>query len=116
MSKTTSQSRRQRRAYELWLKKNNPSAYKQWKSQSFQRGKTLSQEFEDKVRENETANLEKIQAELINKLSDEGKSQEEIDRHVNIWAMTLKPWGSDEKKLKLKEAEKQYDLSINSKS
>lgn len=114
MSKTTSQSRRQRRSYELWLKKNNPTAYKQWKSQSFQRGKTLSNEFEEKIRENETARLEKIQAELINKLSEEGKTQEEIDRHVNIWAMTLKPWGSDEKKLKLKDAQKEYDSIKNS--
>jgi|688.fasta_scaffold1234360_1 hypothetical protein len=114
MSKTTSQSRRQRRAYELWLKKNNPAAYKQWKSQSFQRGKTLSNEFEEKVRENETTRLEKIQAELINKLSEEGKTQEEIDRHVNVWAMTLKPWGSDEKRLKLKDAEKEYDTIKNS--
>jgi len=114
MSKTTSQSRRQRRAYELWLKKNNPAAYKQWKSQSFQRGKSLSNEFEEKVRENETTRLEKIQAELINKLSEEGKTQEEIDRHVNVWAMTLKPWGSDEKRLKLKDAEKEYDTIKNS--
>jgi len=114
MSKTTSQSRRQRRAYELWLKKNNPAAYKQWKSQSFQRGKSLSNEFEEKVRENETTRLEKIQAELINKLSEEGKTQEEIDRHVNVWAMTLKPWGSDEKRLNLKDAEKEYDTIKNS--
>lgn len=114
MSKTTSQSRSQRRAYELWLKKNNPAAYKQWKSQSFQRGKTLSTEFEEKVRETETARLEKIQAELINKLSEEGKTQEEIDRHVNVWAMTLKPWGSDEKRLTLKDAQKEYDSIKNS--
>lgn len=114
MSKTTSQARKQRRAYELWLKKTNPTAYKEWKSQSTERGKSLMEQQEEKVREVETAKLEKAQAELINRLESEGKTKEEIDRHVSIWALTIKPWGTSEKRISWKEAEKQYELELKS--
>lgn len=114
MSKTTSQARKQRRSYELWLKKNNPQAYKEWKSQSTERGKMLSEQQEEKIREAESTRLEAIQADMINRLESEGKTKEEIDREISIWALTIKPWGSTENKLTRKEAEKQYDLELKS--
>ena len=110
MQKTSSPGRKQRRAYENWLKKNNPIAYNEWKSQNQLRGKSLSDEQAERVRDAETQRLETIQGELINKLKDEGKSQDEIDRYLSIWVNTIKPWGSDEKPLSWKEAEKEYDL------
>lgn len=47
MSKPMSQSRRQRRAYEKFLKKTNPQAYKEWKEDSINRGKQIHQEHID---------------------------------------------------------------------
>lgn len=45
----SSQSRKQRRAYEKFLKKTNPQAYKEWKADSINRGKQLHQEHLDNI-------------------------------------------------------------------
>lgn len=53
----SSQARKQRRMYERYLKKANPTAYKQYKSQSAQRGKEIHQEHLNNVLlENDKAN------------------------------------------------------------
>lgn len=45
----SSQSRKQRRAYEKFLKKTNPQAYKEWKSDSINRGNQIHQEHLDNI-------------------------------------------------------------------
>lgn len=45
----SSQSRKQRRAYEKFLKKTNPEAYVEWKSESINRGKQIHQEHLDNI-------------------------------------------------------------------
>jgi len=45
----SSQSRKQRRSYEKFLKKNDPKGYKEWKSNSIERGKDIHREYLDNV-------------------------------------------------------------------
>lgn len=116
MSKTTSQSRRERRNYERFLKKVNPQAYKQWKEATPERSKSLIAEQNEKVEAQQTEYFEAQQNRIINQLKDQGKSQIEIDRHIDIWARTVKVWGSNEKALSWKEAEAQYELENQPKS
>ena len=114
MSKTTSQSRAQRRTYEKFLKKTNPTAYKEWKENSLERGKRYEEEQTQIVEDKHNTALESLQNKMIQDLRDQGKSQEEIDRHVAIWVKTIKPWGSDEKPLTWKDAVKEYELETSS--
>jgi hypothetical protein len=107
-----SQARRQRRAYELWLKKTNAPAYKEWKSQAQARGRRIFEENAEKVRNDESERLEKTQTEIIVRMKAEGKSDEEIDRYVGTWVKTLKIWGSDEQPLNWKEAQREYDEEL----
>ena len=114
MSKTTSQSRSERRKYEKFLKKHNPAAYAEWKSNSTERSKKFVDEQNQLIEDKQTEYLEGIQNKLINDLRNLGKTQEEIDRHIAIWIKTLKPWGSTDKPLTWKEAEKEYELESKS--
>jgi len=115
MSKSTSTARKQRRSYELWLKKTNPIAYREWKSESLKRGKFIHEQNVEAVNKSLEEQYEAHQGKIIERLKSEGKSQEEIDRHISIWVSTLKVWGSDERPMSWTEAEKQYDLE-NAKS
>ena len=108
MSKTQSTAKRQRRAYELWLKKTNPTAYKEWKSQSVQRGKQLHEAQTEAVRKAEEERLEKIQTDMIVSMKAEGKSDAEIDKHVAIWVKTLKLWGSNDRPMRYREAVREF--------
>lgn len=108
MSKTQSTAKRQRRAYELWLKKTNPTAYKEWKSQSIQRGIQLQSAQSESVRKMEEDHLEKIQTDMIVKMKSEGKSDAEIDQYIAIWVKTLKIWGSNERPMRFRDAMKEY--------
>jgi hypothetical protein len=114
MAKTTSKSRSERRKYEKFLKKVNPTAYDQWKSNSTERSKKFVEEQNQLIEDKQTEHLEGVQNKLINDLRNLGKTQEEIDRHIAIWIKTLKPWGSTEKSLTWKEAEKEYELESKS--
>ncbi len=114
MSKVISQSRAQRRNYEKFLKKTNPAAYKEWKENSIERGKKFEEEQTRLVEDKHTEALEEIQNKMINDLRSQGRLQEDIDRHMSIWIKTIKPWGSDEKPLSWKEAEKEYELELSS--
>lgn len=109
MSKSVSSARKQRRSYELWLKKNNPTEYREWKSESIKRGKSIHQQTIESANKALEEKYEAQQGKIIEKMKSEGKSQEEIDRHISIWISTLKIWGSDEKTLKWKDAITQYD-------
>ncbi len=110
MSKSISSARKQRRAYENFLKKTNPEAYRQWKSESLSRGKSIHENNQEAINKSLESQYEVYQEKIIERLKSEGKSQEEIDRHISIWVSTIKIWGSGEKPLKWKEAELQYDL------
>lgn len=114
MPKITSQSRAQRRNYERFLKKSNPTAYKEWKSASVERSKKYVEEQNESVESQQTEYFEAKQNKLIQDLREQGKTQEEIDKHVSIWVKTLKVWGSDERPLTWKEAEKEYELEVSS--
>ncbi len=113
MSKTASMSRRQRRNYENWLKKYNPTAYKEWKSSSLERGNSLHENHVNSVTESQESHYQNIQANKIIALQEKGLSEKEIEREIAIWTMTLKPWNTTDKALTLKEATKLYDLELN---
>lgn len=110
MSKSTSNDRKQRRSYEKWLKKTNPQSYREWKSDSVKRGKQIHQQQIESINKSIEESYEKQQSLITERLKNEGKTQEEIDRYINIWVATLKIWGSDEKPLSWKDAEKQYNI------
>lgn len=110
MSKKQSQSRAQRRAYEKFLKQTNPQGYKDWKSNATERGFKLHQEQVESVRKEHEEFYERKQTNMIIKLRNEGKTNEEIDKHIAIWIKTIKPWSSNEKALSLKDAKKEYEL------
>jgi len=114
MSKTTSQTRAQRRSYEKFLKKTNPIAYKEWKESSIERGKRFEEEQTQFIEDKHTEALESIQNKMIQDLREQGKTQEEIDKHVSVWVKTIKPWGSVEKPLSWKDAVKEYELETSS--
>jgi hypothetical protein len=114
MRKIQSQARRQRRAYELWLKENNPAAYREWKSQSVERGRGLQEDAAETVRKAEAASLENRQTNIIVSMRDAGRSEEEINEYVAIWVKTLRLWGSDEPKMSWNQAKKEYIKEIQS--
>jgi hypothetical protein len=107
--KVTSQARKQRRNYELWLKKNNIAAYKEWKANRYQRGNSLQETQRELVTKSEESFLEDMQTKIISEMREDGKSNEEIDRYISIWVKTLSLWGSGEKRLSWKEAEREYE-------
>jgi hypothetical protein len=107
--KVTSQARKQRRNYELWLKKNNIAAYKEWKANRYQRGNSLQETQREVVAKSEESFLEDMQTKIISEMREDGKSNEEIDRYISIWVKTLSLWGSKEKGLSWKEAEREYE-------
>lgn len=110
MPKTQSQSRKQRKDYERWLKKNNTEAYKQWKSESLERGRALTEEQEEKIRQYESEYYEKKQTNMILNLRSQGFSDSDIDKEIAIWVKTIKSWGSKEKPLSAERARKEYQL------
>jgi hypothetical protein len=93
----SSQARKQRRAYEKFLKKTNPTAYKEWKSESIKRGNEIHQANVESVRKSEEAYYESQQTKIISQLREEGKTNEEIDSFIAKWVQTIKVWGSDER-------------------
>jgi len=114
MSKKTSQSRAQRRSYEKFLKKSNPLAYKEWKQTSIERGKKFKEEQTQLIEDKHNESLELLQDKIIQDLRNQGKTQEEINKHIDIWVKTIKPWGSGEKSLSWKDAVKEYELETSS--
>jgi hypothetical protein len=107
--KNTSQARKQRRSYELWLKKNNIAAYKEWKANRHVRAKSLMDSQTEAVRKTEEETLEAMQTKIISQMKNDGKSNEEIDRYIGIWVKTLKLWATDEQPLSWKEAVAEYE-------
>jgi hypothetical protein len=106
--KRQSQARKQRRSYELWLKKNNPVEYRAWKSSNLLRGKKIQEENAEIVRSKETESLEKRQAQIITEMRRRGMSDSEINRHIEIWVKTVKLWGSEES-LSWKDAVREWE-------
>lgn len=107
--KQTSQARKQRRSYELWLKVNNIAAYKEWKANRHTRAKQLIETQNVAVRNKEEETLEARQTKIISDMRDKGKTEEEINKYIAIWVKTLQLWGSDEQPLTWKEAEREYE-------
>ena len=107
--KNTSQARKQRRSYELWLKKNNIAAYKEWKANRHVRAKQLIENQNSVVRNKEEETLEALQTKIISDMRNNGKTDEEINKYIAIWVKTLRLWGSDEQPLTWKEAEREYE-------
>jgi hypothetical protein len=105
---STSDSRKQRRNYELWLKRTNKEAYKKWKSESVKRGNAIHEQNTEAIRNAESEMLEKKQTDIIVRMREEGKTEEQIDEFIAIWIKTIKTWGSDEPKLSLRKATKEY--------
>jgi len=107
--KKQSQARKQRRSYELWLKKNNPAAYREWKSINQVRGSKIHEENAEIVRKKEEESLERRQAKMIVDMRARGMSDADINKHIEIWVKTIKLWGSGEKALSVKEARREWE-------
>jgi hypothetical protein len=90
----SSYAREQRRAYEKWLRKTDINKYREWKSESIERGNKIHQENVERVRQQESENYEKRQTEMIENLREKGYSDSEIDEHVEGWVSSIKPWAS----------------------
>jgi hypothetical protein len=101
-----SQSRKQRRAYELWLKKVDPIKYREWKANSQERGKQIHSDNVEKVRQSESEFYENMQTQMIDRLRNEGLSNQEIDEQVENWVKTIKIWGSDERPIRRRQLTK----------
>jgi uncharacterized membrane protein YebE (DUF533 family) len=97
MRKPQSQSRAQRRAYEAFLKKTNPAAYKQWKSEAIERGNQIHEANAEAVRKAEEEHYEKLQTSLIASMRADGKTDAEIDEFIADWVQTIKLWGVEER-------------------
>ena len=104
-----SQARKQRRSYELWLKKNNIEEYKKWKATNQLRGRTIHNENVELVQKAEAERLEKLQTKMIQDMRKRGMNDTEINRHIEIWVKTISLWGVHEKPLSWKEAEREWE-------
>lgn len=104
--KGMSQSRAQRRAYEKFLKKTDPTKYAEYKSGVVERGEKLNNAMAAAVSETEEAYYEDKQTKIIQAMKADGKTSEEIDAYIEDWVKTIKVWGSSEKPLKLAEIKK----------
>jgi hypothetical protein len=102
-----SQSRQQRRAYEKWLKKTDPIKYKEWKSESHERGKKIHSENVERIRQHESDVYEGHQTRIIESLRNEGFSDSEIDEQVEDWTKTIKVWGSSERPMRRREIQRE---------
>jgi hypothetical protein len=114
MKRPQTQARAQRRLYERFLKKFNPTAYKEWKAGVQERGAKLHAQNEEAVRKAEEAKYEEIQTAMIQSMKAEGKSSEEIDAHIAEWVQTIKVWGSKERPARLREIRRENRLAENS--
>lgn len=103
MKKSKSIARKQKRAYERFLKKTNPLGYKEYKSTSIKRGKEIHAHNVELARDYENSFYEKQQEAIIVKLRNEGKTQVEIDDYIADWVLTLKVWGSGGRPMRLRE-------------
>lgn len=110
MKRPQSQARAQRRLYERYLKKFNPTAYKEWKAGVQERGAKQHAQNEDAVRKAEEAYYEGIQTKMIQDMKAEGKTSAEIDEIIAEWVQTIKVWGSKERPARLREIRREKRL------
>jgi hypothetical protein len=92
-----SKSRRQRRAYEMYLKKYDRQKYYEWKSKVQERGKALFETNREAVEKSEQEFYEGMQTRLIDTLRSKGFEDSTIDTYIEDWVQTIKAWGSSEK-------------------
>lgn len=95
--KKTSQARKQRRLYESYIKKFHPTQHAEYKKNSIERGKKIHESNVESRIKAEEALFEARQTKMIQKMRDEGKTNEEIDSFIEDWVRTIKVWGSAEK-------------------
>lgn len=103
MHRPQSQARAQRRAYEKFLKKTNPEAYKQWKSEAIERGRQIHESNVEAVRKSEEEHYEKIQTQMIEAMREQGFDNTQIDEKIAEWVQTIKVWGAGERPKRLRE-------------
>jgi hypothetical protein len=103
MSKNQSAARQQRRLYEKFLKKFHPAQFAEYKAGVLERGKKIHEQNVDAVSKAEEARYEEIQNQMIMKMRAEGKTNEEIDAHIEDWVKTIKVWGSDSRPMRMRE-------------
>ena len=75
MKSAKSPSRAQRRLYEKYLKKFNPSQYKEWKSDAIKRGEGLQSQFIESTNKDLESQFENIQSNVIHTQKELGKSE-----------------------------------------
>lgn len=103
MKNQSSQARTQRRLYEKYLKKFNPTQYLEWKSGVAERGRKIHEQNTESTRKREEAMYEEMQTKMIQRMKAEGLSNEEIDSNIEDWVKTLKLWGSSERPMRMRE-------------
>lgn len=84
-----SQNRKQRREYELYLKKTDPKKYKEWKSGVSERGKQYHQAVEESARAAQNEFLEEKQRNMILDLRNRGYSDAQIDEYMAKWVESI---------------------------
>jgi uncharacterized membrane protein YebE (DUF533 family) len=86
-----SESRKQRREYEKWLKKSDPKAYKAWKAEKIERGNAFHQSHVETQRILQSERLEAKQKEIIQSLRAAGKTDAQIDEFIESWVEGISP-------------------------
>lgn len=110
MKNKTSEARKQRRLYEMFLKKYKPAQYLEWKAGASERGNKIHTENTEAVRKTEEAMYEAIQTRMIQRMKSEGKSDSDIDVFIEDWVKGLKLWGSSERPMRLREIKRERNL------
>lgn len=86
-----SESRKQRREYERYLKATDPKAYKEWKSAKVERGNAFHQSHIETQRILQSERLEAKQKDIIQSMRAAGKTDAEIDAFIEEWVEGINP-------------------------
>lgn len=82
--------RKQRREYEIWLKKNEPAKYAEYKAEAKSRGQKVHQAHVENLRAKQDAFYEQKQKDIIASMRTAGRTDAEIDEYVAKWIEGIK--------------------------
>jgi 3-oxoacyl-ACP reductase-like protein len=93
---SSSQSRKQRRLYEKYLKSNHTEQYKEWKKDSHKRGEEYHKQYVDSTVKGIESQLESLQTRMIQSMMASGKTNSEIDEYMEDWLNSTKMWSESQ--------------------
>jgi hypothetical protein len=106
---SSSQSRKQRRLYEKYLKQTNPTQYREWKRDFVKRGEEYQKQYEESTMKGIESQMEAIQTKVIQSMSSRGIENSKIDEYMEDWLNSTKIWGSSDTHEKFVDLRKKRD-------